>query len=391
MTHPLRLRAAHFACMACILTAGCATAPPGPALATADLFSDARFGAPSQPVSADNLFALSGPMTAYLNSQTFRAELKRKGAEMGLVHALYDKQSLQLDYDSSVTRDAAATFAVKRGNCLSLVIMTAAFAKALKLDVSFQDVQVNTEWSRNGNLYVGSTHVNLSMVAPWTLNTNGGEALNRITIDFIPSKQAGQQRTKRISENMVVAMYMNNRAAEELASGRLDDAYWWARSAVQREPALVNAYNTLAIVYQRRGEKALAERVYKRALARAPQDTVLMTNLAPLLAQLGKHEESRALTALAASLEPEPPYFHFERGMKAMAAGKFAEARQMFRREVRRSPYNHEFHYWLALAHLQLGEERAARDQMAMALDNSTNVDASRRYASKLAALRTLK
>ena len=184
---------------------------------------------------------------------------------------------------------------------------------------------------------------------------------------------------------------MNNRAAEELASGRLDDAYWWARSAVQREPALVNAYNTLAIVYQRRGEKALAERVYKRALARAPEDTVLMTNLVPLLAQLGKHEESRALTALAASLEPEPPYFHFERGMQAMASGKFAEARQMFRREVRRSPYNHEFHYWLALAHLQLGEERAARDQMAMALDNSTNVDASRRYASKLAALRTLK
>ncbi len=116
-----------------------------------------------------------------------------------------------------------------------------------------------------------------------------------------------------------------------------------------------------------------------------------MTNLIPLLAQLGKHDESRALAARAASLEPEPPYFYFERGMNAMEAGRYADARQLFRREVRRAPYNHEFHYWLGMAHLRLGEARAARDQMAIALDNSTSVDASRRYSSKLAALRALK
>lgn len=395
MKHPIRAWAASrslLTCLTCMIMAtGCATAPPGPAPVITDLFSDARFSPPTEPVGADKLFALSAPMTAYLNSPTFRAEVQRHGAEMGLVNALYDKQSLQLDYDGGMTRDAAATFAAKRGNCMSLVIMTAAFAKALKLDVAFQDVYVNTEWSRNGNLYVGSTHVNLSVGTPWTATAGTAEAPNRITIDFVPPLKTGQQRVKRISENMIVAMYMNNRAAEELASERLDNAYWWARAAVLREPVLVNAYNTLAIVYQRSGENALAERVYKRALARAPEDTVLMTNLVPLLARLGKHEESRAIAARAASLEPEPPFFYFERGIKAMEAGKFAEARQLFRREVRRSPYSHEFHYWLAIAHLRLGEARAARDEMAIALDNSTSVDASRRYASKLAALRSLR
>jgi Tfp pilus assembly protein PilF len=379
------------ASLACLIAAGCATAPPSPAPLVADLFQDSRFQAPSEAVDTSRLFALSAPMNAYLNSEIFRGEVSRKGAEMGLVDALYDRQRLQLEYDGSITRDAAATFAAKRGNCLSLVIMTAAFAKALKLDIAFQDVQIDTEWSRSGNLYVGNTHVNLSVVTPSTLNSNNGESMNRITIDFVPPPQAGQQRMTRITENMIVAMYMNNRAAEEFSKARLDDAYWWARGAVEREPGFVAGYNTLAVVYQKRGEHVLAERVYKRALALAPEDTVLMTNLVPLLAQMGKTAEAQAWAARAASLEPEPPFHFFERGMLAMQTGRYAEARQMFGREVRRSPYNHEFHYWLAMAHLRLGEARAARTEMAIALDNSTNVDASARYSSKLAALRELK
>jgi Tfp pilus assembly protein PilF len=379
------------ASIACALAAGCATAPPGPPAVINDLFSDARFGPPTQTIGAQRLFELSPSMLAYLNSDVFRGEVQRKGPEMGLVDALYDRQSLQLDYDGSLTRTAAETFAAKRGNCLSLVVMTAAFAKALKLDVSFQDVKIDTEWSRNGNLYMGNTHVNLSVVAPSTLNTNNGESLNRITIDFVPPLQAGQQRMNRISENMIVSMYMNNRSAEEFAKGQIDNAYWWARAAVERDPSFVAAYNTLGVVYQKRGDTDLAERVYKRALAQAPDDTVVMSNLVPVLAQLGKGEESRALAARAASLDPEPPFFYFEKGIKAMEAGKFADARQLFGREVRRSPYNHEFHYWLAMAHLRLGAAQAARDEMAIALDNSTSVDASRRYSSKLAALRSLR
>ena len=128
-----------------------------------------------------------------------------------------------------------------------------------------------------------------------------------------------------------------------------------------------------------------------RALVQAPENTMIMTNLVPVLASLGKTEESKALAARAASLEPEPPFFFFEKGMKAMEDNKFADARHWFGREVRRDPYNHEFHYWLAIAHLRLGEANAARNEMTLALNNSTSLDASARYSSKLAALRALK
>ena len=57
-----------------------------------------------------------------------------------LFDALYQPDQLKLEYDAAMTRNAAQAFAVRSGNCLSLVIMTAAFAKEMGLDVRYQNV-----------------------------------------------------------------------------------------------------------------------------------------------------------------------------------------------------------------------------------------------------------
>ncbi len=383
------------ASLACLLAAACATVPaPAPAptaAALGALFADANMAKPSEAPTAENLFALSGPMKAYLNSKTFQDAVQTRGAEMGLVDALYAKESLKLDYDDSVTRDAAATFASRRGNCLSLVIMTAAFAKALKLDVRFQDVRISADWSRNGNLYVGSNHVNLSVAAPAAVSFSNFQKLtNRITIDFVPSSQAGEQSVRKLSENMIKAMYLNNRAVEELEHQRFDNAYWWARAAIVQEPGYTAAHNTLGVIYHRRGDSGMAERVFAGALARTPQDPMLMKNLVPVLEHLGKGAEARILAAQVAALDPEPPLHFFESGIRAMEAGQYLDAKKLFAREADRSPFNHELHYWLGLAHLRLGEAQAARKELTIALSYSNSVEASHRYSSKLAYLRSL-
>ena len=77
---------------------------------------------------------------------------------------------------------------------------------------------------------------------------------------------------RRIDEQTVVAMYMNNRAAEALARGRFADAYAWAREAIRQDPNFTSTYNTLGAVYQRAGRPADAERAYAYAIdARPPQ------------------------------------------------------------------------------------------------------------------------
>ncbi|MEO7493889.1 MAG: hypothetical protein ABIT83_04005, partial [Massilia sp.] len=145
------------------LLSGCASAPPMPPGApVATLFADAQFAPASEPVTAKGLFDLSDEMKAYLRTREFTSLVKAKGVEQGLVDSLYQKGELNLDYDSGKTREAASTFASRSGNCLSLVIMTAAFAKELGSFVYYQNVLTDPSWSRDKNLQMVSHHVNVS-------------------------------------------------------------------------------------------------------------------------------------------------------------------------------------------------------------------------------------
>jgi Tfp pilus assembly protein PilF len=372
------------------LLAGCASAPRDDAQALAGLFNDTAFHPPAEPVGATNLFTLSPEMRAYLHSPAFAAQLREKGPERGLVSALYSKSDLKLEYDARMTRTAAQTYAARAGNCLSLVIMTAAFAKELGMRVNYQSVDVDESWSRNAGLYLVSAHVNLSLGQRPAGLLRAPDADRMLTIDFLPPEDASRYRTQPLEEEDIVAMFMNNRAAEALVQDHVDDAYWWAKAAVRQLPAWVQGLNTLGVVYLRHGELAQAERVFRVALERTPDNLVVMQNLAPLLARQGKAEEARQLDARIASLAPDPPFHYFDLGMQAMRRGDYGKAKGLFAREVRRAPYYDEFHFWLAIACLRLGETREAGEQLALALDTSTRTDTRDLYSAKLAHLRSL-
>jgi len=372
-----------------VMASGCAgvrvTAPLPP-----DLFGDARFALPSAPASAEHLFTLSPAMQAYLQSPQFTAEARAKGVERGLVDALYRNGDLKLDYDASLTRDAAQTFQARMGNCLSLVIMTAAFAKELKLPVEYHDVAIDEVWSRSGGLYFANTHVNLSLGHSLSDAYRSAVGSSALTVDFVPIPDAARLHETNIDEDTIVAMYMNNRAAELLAAGHIDDAYWWARKGLARYPGHLNLLNTLGVIYQRHGDLALAEKAYRTALAREPDNPHLMHNLVPVLGALGKQAEAQALTARLARLDPTPAFYYFKLGQRAMERGKYDEARRLFAKEVRRAPEYHEFHFWLALAELRLGDAGAATEQLSLAVETSNTREAGQRYSAKLAHLRSL-
>ena len=196
-------------------------------------------------------------------------------------------------------------------------------------------------------------------------------------------------RSHELDESAIISMYMNNRAVEALLRNEVDDAYWWARASVEKNPAFIAAYNTLAVVYQRHGDLSMAERSFRTALEREPENVMVMQNLAPLLATLGKNEEAQALKQRAASIVPYPPFHFFNLGIAAMERKDFQEAKLQFAREVRRAPYSDEFHFWLGVAHLQLGNPGQAREQIALALESSTTRDGRALYSAKLDHLRS--
>jgi len=370
--------------MAALLT-GCAHTPTVPTPAT--IFQDALFKPPAQAIDAADVFAFTPAMQDYLDRQVM-PQLRSRGQRQGLIDALYTRGQLKLEYDTATTRNAAEAFEARSGNCLSLVIMTGAFAKQLGLPVRFQSVFVDEAWSRSGGMVFLSGHVNLSLgVAP--RNAHGiAVGTDLLTVDFLPAESIRGQRVRVIDEATIVAMYMNNRAAENLNEGQVDEAYWWAREALQQDPKFTTAFNTLGVIYRRHGNSAAAEQALRHLLAQEPAHVQALSNLVLVLTDQRRLPEAAVLHAQLLQLQPVPPFKYFDDGVLAMKHGAYQEAKRLFEKEIARSAYFHEFYFGLALANFGLGDLPGARKALTLAAENSTTRDSHQLYAAKLAWLR---
>lgn len=346
------------------------------------LFDDSLFAAPSERVGADDLFALSDAMRRYLQHPQIEAQLRKKGPQRGLLEALYTTGELKLDYDARTTRHAAQAFDERAGNCLSLVVMTAAFAKELGLAVRYQSAYLEETLSRSGDLVLRSGHVNVTLDRRFSHPRLPSQ--DAMTVDFLPPAEIRGLRTREITEETVVAMFMNNRAVEALVDRRLDDAYAWSREAVRQDPLFLGGLNTLGVVYLRRGALPQATAVFDHVLQRDADNVTALANLATAYARQGRIEESMQTRRRLARLEPEPPLHFFNLGLAAMKKQDFGKAREMFSREIARSDDSPESHYWLGLAHYQLGNVEQARKHMARALEASTSRGDRDLYSAKL-------
>jgi len=376
-------------CAAAILS-GCASQQARVAPAQ-QLFYDQRFQPATVPIDTRQVFAISPAMRDYVRHEIGTASPGKDVRRM-LFDALYRRDKLQLEYDAAVTRNAAQTFEARAGNCLSLAIMTAALARELNMPIVFQKIDIDEVWSRAGNLYFASNHVNLALGRPrsdrnpfTTYNMDDNRAL---VVDFIPVPPKAREAAMPLEEHTVLAMYLNNRAAELLSTGHVDDAYWAARQAAEVDPLFTNIYNTLGVIYQHHGDQDAAEQALRYAHTQAPNNTIYLANLAQTLENENKLDEAALLRARLARLEPYPPFYFFQQGQEAMKQGDYVAARKLFEKELERVPDYHEFHFWLAVANYQLGNLRAADSHMALAKQNSTTRGDHDLYAAKLDRIR---
>jgi tetratricopeptide (TPR) repeat protein len=365
---------------ACLFSA-CATRPEVTEVPQ-ELLAGPSFGPPSERIATDDVLAVSDAMQHYL-AVDIADQIRTLGPQTGLITALYERTQLKLEYDATRTKTAAETFASRSGNCLSLVLMTAALAHQLELPVYYQSAYLDPTWSRSGDFLFAAGHVNIT-VGRRIMDAYTPRDLSPLTIDFLPPADLRRLATREISEATVLAMYENNRAAEALIADRVDDAYAWAVDALRKDPSYLVAYNTLGVVYLRHGDLSAAAQVFDYVLAREPKNTRAMANLADTDDRLGAKDAADALRVKLAAIESDPPFHFFTLGLEAMRREDYAAARDYFTREVKRAEYYHEFHFWLGLADWHLGDETQAREQLELAMDNSTTRHQHDIYAAKL-------
>ena len=406
------LRRAGFGLLLIASLAGCALVPP--ALDAKSLFDDSLFQHPARPAEADNAMALDASMRAYLHSALLNRHLPQ-GKARALFDALYgvpaptaeSRLSLRLDYAAGGTRNAAQAFAARSGNCLSLVLMTAAFAREMGLVISYQSAQLDDAFSRDGELTLRSGHLNLVLgprppAGDWR-SIGIGPDPDRLQIDFLPPDELRGLRTVPVSEATVLAMYMNNRAAETLARAAgagaaqagapaadsgIAQAYAWVRESLRHDPGFGPALNTLGVVYQRAGHLSAAASVYEQLLAREPRSVAAMWNLAQVREAQGQPLVAAQLNARRRQLEPVPPFHYLALGEAALARGDLGQAGALFEREQRLTGESHSLHFQRARLSFMQGDRAAAQRELQLALHTSPGGEVQQRYAGKLAWLR---
>ena len=366
-----------------LMAAGCAQAPLS--IDAAQLPRDHLFAPPLEGVAveAGHLLAMSEAMRQHAEL-ALRQPGTWRDRRQALIDALYRKNALRLAYDAEATRTAAEAFEARAGNCLSLVLMTAAFAKHLGIPVAFQQVLIDDEFSRAGDLFFVSGHVNILLGRPGA-PLRGSDWL---VIDFLPQVDLRGQRTVPVEENTLEAMFFNNRAAEALARGDAHTAYWLARGALQRDPHFAATANTLAVVYQRAGHGEAAELALRYSIEREPRRASAWANLVRLLRGQGREAEAAAAAQRLAALEPHPPFHFFELGRTALQYGDAAQARDLLLRELQLQPQQHEVHFWLAQAYAMLGEAKAVTRHLGLAAEYSPTRQTRAIYSAKLERLR---
>lgn len=370
--------------------AGVATVAGAPALPAALLQPPASLVRVPEVDDAD-LFAASDEMRHYVERE-LAVDIRQKGRQYALAEALARAGALRLEYDASQTRPAAATFADRRGNCLSLVIMTAALAQLLDLEVDFRVAVVDDSFSRHGDLVFASGHANITLGRRMMDRGRSGDD-RTITIDFLPPPEVQGLRTRRMDLAELRAMYRNNRAAEALVDGRLGEAFAWARLALQARPGTPAAVNTLGVIHRLAGQPQMAALAFRQALVLAPANVSAMANLTGALTATGQTEEAERWRQQLAGLERRAPFEAHDLGRRAFGRGDYPGAVAAFRTALARQEGDTaDAHFWLGLALHYAGDVVGAQAQWREAQALTAPRSAQRaRYEAKLDRLRDMR
>lgn len=343
------------------------------------LLIDSAFVKPINLPEAQNVFVLSKQQQAWLHSHINRES--KKSITMQLIDNVLKKDYGAFDYDNSYTRTASETLANKQGNCLSLVIMTAAMAKYLDIPFQIQDIQSAPLWDRHGGLFLLNGHVNIKL-----MKVKGDQFLTKdyVTLDFLPQGTRRTMRKKAINNNLLGAMYFNNLAADAMVLGDWHRAYWLLSQSIDNAPSYSEAWNSLAVVYRHNNQERLAEETYHHAMLLAPSNMNVISNLALLLQSQNRLEEWAVYAKMIALSQFKNPYRYFDQARNESEKLNHIKAIRLYKKAIRIAPYNDQFYFAVYQSYLKINKPDKARHYLKLAYKQSTTEKDRRRYNMKL-------
>lgn len=306
-----------------------------------------------------------------------RAQLQQQVIDVGgsgrsrlerLVGFLFRKSGLGMEYSADATLTIEQAYRTRKANCLTFTLLTVALARESGLQAYGQELDDIVAWRAGDDIIYRFNHVNAGITI----------GRSRLTVDVARDLVMARNPPEPISDQRLLALYYNNRAAELLVDASPAAATPYMAMALQLAPRYASAWANAGVLQLRQGDPLAAERDYLKALAIDPKNAGALVNLVTLYRSNGDEARRASYARRLEKLQVKDPYFQFLQAEDDEKQGDYAGAVQHYRRAIRLYDGDSRFYFGLARVYRQLGEERHARQAMNRAAALSPSSAAGR-------------
>tara|TARA_R110000787_G_scaffold39879_1_gene99503 strand:- start:301 stop:1455 length:1155 start_codon:yes stop_codon:yes gene_type:complete len=259
------------------------------------------------------------------------------------------------------TYTASEAMSKNSGNCMSLAILTTAFARLIDVDMDYRKIHSLPMYEKHGNIILSSVHVQSLLYDPSFEPEKNYVYIRRpaIIIDYFP--QADNIPSKILNSDNFLAMYYVNKAAEFYIESDLDTAFAYAKRAYNIDHQSVTAMNLLALLFKRKGDQASAEQLYLAAIKSKDINISVLDNYIVLLKQQGRMNLARNVKRSIADIYDPNPYHWLEKAQSAKLANEYEDAERFYLKVIKLAPY-------VKQAYFELHEVYLLQDKRQLAI-----------------------
>ncbi|MDP4535535.1 hypothetical protein Q3O60_04945 [Alkalimonas collagenimarina] len=284
------------------------------------------------------------------------------------------------------TLKAADTLQGELGNCLSLAILTTAYANLVDVNTSYQMVYSVPIYELVDDILYVSSHVRTRISSPTQIDrTTGQFSFSRTYVDYFPT--SARSRGQRITEPLFISMYYQNVAAELLKEDAREEAFTYLKKALEIAPDNVAALNSLAVLHRRQHDEATAEKLYHFILEHYPVNLSVVVNFREMLMLQGRNDEAEKLEQMIATIDDPNPYEWIALAQESIELNRLHRAERYLQKAEQLAPYVDEIYFQYARIDFMRGRLTSAQRNLVTAQRHARSKERRTLYNAKLGVL----
>ena len=301
------------------------------------------------------------------------------------IYQFLEKYVSNFTYDGS-TFTALDTLKNKKGNCISLAVLTQALAKVANIETSFREVSTYPIYKKEQDLLLVSSHFSTKLFAPkkeddkkWIQAIRAGTV-----VDYFPEQSVFYLGNAKYP-NLVAKFYVNL-STEALITENLDLSYSLAAEAFKYTPYNPELINLLAIIHRRAGDINTAKILFEFAIKHNYISSNLIASYSFLAKKLNDPKLERELEDKL-ELAAKTPFDFITIAQKAASKSRFKKAVNILNNIIEHYPYLPEPYFELAKVHYLQKRTDLACEALELAVAKSDTQEKTGMYEAKLKSL----